>query len=385
MLLQPLRELDVVDGRVDGRERAEHVARSARRRERRVALRIEGLGLRHAAGHPQHDDRVGGGLRRRRRDAARPAAARGRPAPPASPAAVAPMKPRRLVTAARRCARLVAGRASIVGRAMTSSVRSAGTPAHQHRPQQIGQARRRDGRSPPADRRSAASASAALGRRRRAAERVPEHAIDGGVDGRERRRGAAAARPASAAAGAPGSGATSKTKKRIAGLSVEPISVRGFSRPTTPRNRVKPLAGDVVDEHRRVADADAAAACRRHRSGPVPARRPAPSTGVSDESGVAPAGPTSSASAHAGCIASGTFEPVSSTTSHSARRADDVDVEARSARRCGRRRRACSGSTGRAAARRASAARRAPASARAPRRWPAPAPAASSRRRRAST
>ena len=30
--------------------------------ERRVALRIERLGVRHAAGHPEHDDRVGGGF-----------------------------------------------------------------------------------------------------------------------------------------------------------------------------------------------------------------------------------------------------------------------------------------------------------------------------------
>ena len=58
--LEPLRELDVIDGRVDRRERAEHVADRHARRERRVALRIERLGLRHAAGHPQHDDRVGG-------------------------------------------------------------------------------------------------------------------------------------------------------------------------------------------------------------------------------------------------------------------------------------------------------------------------------------
>ena len=42
-------------------KRAQHVLDRHARRERRVALRIEGLGLRHAAGHPQHDDRIGGG------------------------------------------------------------------------------------------------------------------------------------------------------------------------------------------------------------------------------------------------------------------------------------------------------------------------------------
>ena len=65
-LLEPLRELDVVHRGVDGRERAEHVLDRHARRERRVALRIERLGLRHAARHPEHDDRVGGGASDRR-------------------------------------------------------------------------------------------------------------------------------------------------------------------------------------------------------------------------------------------------------------------------------------------------------------------------------
>ena len=58
-LFQPLRELDVVDGGVDRRERAQHVLDVHARLERRIALRIERFRLRHAAGHPQNDDRVG--------------------------------------------------------------------------------------------------------------------------------------------------------------------------------------------------------------------------------------------------------------------------------------------------------------------------------------
>jgi hypothetical protein len=61
-LLEPRRELDVIDRRVDRRKRAEHLIGPHARRERGVALRIEGLGLGHAAGHPQHDDRIGAGL-----------------------------------------------------------------------------------------------------------------------------------------------------------------------------------------------------------------------------------------------------------------------------------------------------------------------------------
>ena len=45
------------------RERAQHVLDRHARRERRVALRVERLGAGHAARHPQHDHRVGGGLR----------------------------------------------------------------------------------------------------------------------------------------------------------------------------------------------------------------------------------------------------------------------------------------------------------------------------------
>ena len=68
------------------------------RRERRVALRIERLGLRHAAGHPQHDHGVGGRGLLCGAGGLPPAAERGsRPTSAASvAAAVAPMKPRRL-------------------------------------------------------------------------------------------------------------------------------------------------------------------------------------------------------------------------------------------------------------------------------------------------
>ena len=86
--------------------------------------------------------------------------------------------------------------------------------------------------------------------------------------------------------------------------------------------------GDVVDDDRRVADADPVAAAARHAQRAVAGAQAAPSTGVSDDSGVAPAGPISSASAHAGSSASGTFEPVSSTTSQRRVDARHVDVEA---------------------------------------------------------
>ncbi len=65
-LLEALRELDVVHGGGDGGKRAEHFLAGHARLERRVVLRVECLGLRHAAGHPQHDDGIGGGARRLR-------------------------------------------------------------------------------------------------------------------------------------------------------------------------------------------------------------------------------------------------------------------------------------------------------------------------------
>ena len=63
--LQPLRDLDVVDRRVDRRKGAEDAVGPDPGGERRIAFRIEGFGLRHAARHPQHDERVGRGRPRR--------------------------------------------------------------------------------------------------------------------------------------------------------------------------------------------------------------------------------------------------------------------------------------------------------------------------------
>ena len=59
--LEPCRELDVIDGGVDRGEGAEHLIGLQAARERRVALRVERLRVGHAAGHPQDDERVGGG------------------------------------------------------------------------------------------------------------------------------------------------------------------------------------------------------------------------------------------------------------------------------------------------------------------------------------
>ena len=61
--LEPLRDLDVVDGGIDAGERAQHALGANTRLERRIALRIERLGLRHATGHPEHDDGIGGRVR----------------------------------------------------------------------------------------------------------------------------------------------------------------------------------------------------------------------------------------------------------------------------------------------------------------------------------
>ena len=102
-LFQPLRELDVVDGGVDRRERAQHVLDVHARLERRIALRIERFGLRHAAGHPENDHRIGRRLAARPGRRLAPWAPKWRASRPASaasvPAAVAPMNPRRLTRA----------------------------------------------------------------------------------------------------------------------------------------------------------------------------------------------------------------------------------------------------------------------------------------------
>ena len=57
--LQPLRNLDVVNGGVDARERAEHRVRCESGFVRRVALRVERFRLRHSARHPKQNHGVG--------------------------------------------------------------------------------------------------------------------------------------------------------------------------------------------------------------------------------------------------------------------------------------------------------------------------------------
>ena len=59
----PCDDLDVVDDRVDRRERAQDLLDRHADLERRVALRVERLRRGHAAGHPQQDAGVGGRLR----------------------------------------------------------------------------------------------------------------------------------------------------------------------------------------------------------------------------------------------------------------------------------------------------------------------------------
>jgi hypothetical protein len=61
-IFQSLADLDVVNDGVDLRERAEDLLRLKALLERGVTLGVERLGVRHSAGHPQHDDRVGGGV-----------------------------------------------------------------------------------------------------------------------------------------------------------------------------------------------------------------------------------------------------------------------------------------------------------------------------------
>ena len=61
--LEPLRDLDVVHHRVDRRKRAEDSLGPHSRLEGRISLRVECLGLRHSAGHPQDDDGIRRGFR----------------------------------------------------------------------------------------------------------------------------------------------------------------------------------------------------------------------------------------------------------------------------------------------------------------------------------
>ena len=219
--------------------------------ERRVALRIERLGLRHAAGHPQHDDGIGGRRQARRAGAAELAAAGACEARQRGLAAGERRERRGRGRAHEPAAADRGVDASFFGGQSGQLVRLAWKPCpgpsvnqlefglHQHRPQQIRKSSG-DGRPPRAGSRERRLGDAAFGRRRRAAERVHEHAIDSLADGRQRRRRPAAAAAAPAAAGDPCSGSASKTKNRSAGFSVEPISLRGFSSAMLPRKRVKP-------------------------------------------------------------------------------------------------------------------------------------------------
>ena len=63
MCSSPCGDLDVVHDRVDGRERAQDLLDRQADLERRVALRVERLRRRHAAGHPEQDARIGRRLR----------------------------------------------------------------------------------------------------------------------------------------------------------------------------------------------------------------------------------------------------------------------------------------------------------------------------------
>ena len=93
---QSLRELDVVDRGVDGGERAEH-ALSPSPVRRRVALRIECLGLRHAARHPEDDHGSAVAGPAFRADQLRLATGQAASVAPA----VTPMNPRRLKSSMR--------------------------------------------------------------------------------------------------------------------------------------------------------------------------------------------------------------------------------------------------------------------------------------------
>ena len=53
-------KLDVIDGRVNRRKRAEHFGRFHAALKRRVTFRVERLRVRHTAGQPEHNQRVGG-------------------------------------------------------------------------------------------------------------------------------------------------------------------------------------------------------------------------------------------------------------------------------------------------------------------------------------
>ena len=127
----------------------------------------------------------------------------------------------------RPCRRAVASAVSC-RRPWRASVDQLELGLHQDRPQEVGDAGRREPAGSASASATALFGECALGRGRRASEGLPEDAVDQRRVRCRRecgRRQRHAGRPAAAAARR--SGAASKTKKRTAGLSVEPISLRG--------------------------------------------------------------------------------------------------------------------------------------------------------------
>ena len=61
-VFQTCRDLDIIDGRVDRREGAHHLFDREAHFERHVAFRVEVVGCRHTAGHPEDDAGIGGRL-----------------------------------------------------------------------------------------------------------------------------------------------------------------------------------------------------------------------------------------------------------------------------------------------------------------------------------
>ena len=114
------------------------------------------------------------------------------------------------------------------------------------------------------------------------------------------------------------SGSASKTKNRICGCSVTPMSV--FSIPAVPRSLVNPRPAmsytrrDGVCTRRPPPLMGCVVAATA--IGPAAVRRPDASSGLSDDTGVVPPGPRSSTSAHAARLRSGADDPSSATISH---------------------------------------------------------------------
>ena len=290
------------------------------RGERRVALRIEGLGLRHPAGHPQHDDGVGRGW----------LLGLG-----GSPASGAPARMEQIRLPAReRSERRAGGRTHeaaaadarvdelfFAGHTVLSaqlqlqpyqhfppeeatdaaiSFRIASSPSCQWLQRAISKsAETRASSSPPTadlpvlrrmDELRATGRAAPLRRRersacrRRAPQRVAEHAVDRLGDRAHRRRRRQRP-PAAAEASRSMSGGASKTKNLICGSSVEPISAGGFSRPMTPRKLVNLLPAMSYATTDGFWTRTPAPVAPPTSIGPVPARSPEPSSGVSSRAG----------------------------------------------------------------------------------------------------